>query len=49
MFTKMSNSPGRVVQLDGALCQSAKVAGSVPAQGTYKNQPMSASINGTIN
>ena len=32
--------PGWVGQLIRALPQYAKVAGSIPGQGTYKNQPM---------
>ena len=37
-------SPGWVVQLVVVLSQYAKVAGSKPGQGTYKNQPMSTWI-----
>ena len=34
--------PGQVAQLVRALSWYAKVAGSIPGQGTYKNQPMNA-------
>ena len=34
--------PGQVAQLVRALSGYAKVAGSIPGQGTYKNQPMNA-------
>ena len=33
-------SPGCVAQLVRALSQNAKVVGSIPDQGTYKNQPI---------
>ena len=35
-------SPGRPAQLVRALSQYTKVAGSIPGEGTYKKQPMSA-------
>ena len=37
-----SHGPGRVAQLGRVSSQHAKVAGSIPGQGTDKNQPMSA-------
>ena len=40
MCVKDNNGPGWVAQLLGALSQQAKVAGLIPGQGTYKNQPM---------
>ena len=37
---------GQVAQLVKVLFQYVKVAGSIPGQGTYKNQPMNAQISG---
>ena len=37
-----SRSPGQVAQLVKVLSQYAKVADSIPGQGTYKNQPKNA-------
>ena len=34
--------PGQVAQLARVLPRYAKVAGSIPSQGTYKNQPTNA-------
>ena len=39
--------PGRVAQLVRAVSWYPKVVGSIPRQGTYKNQPMNAQISGT--
>ena len=41
--------PGWIAQLVRASSRYAKVADSVPGQGTYKNQPMNAYISGTTN
>ena len=41
--------PGRVAQLVGASSLYAKVAGSVPTQGTYKNQPKNWRISEIAN
>ena len=38
----LRQSPGQVAQLVRASSQNTKVEGSIPGQGTYKNQPMSA-------
>lgn len=40
--------PGGVAQLVAVSSRYAKVAGLILGQGTYKNQPMDASISGTI-
>ena len=45
---KENNSPGQVAQLVRASSWHAEVVGWIPRQGTYKNQPMSASVSGTI-
>ena len=42
-------SPGWVVQWSEPLPRYVKVVGSIPGQGTYKNQPMNASVSGTTN
>ena len=47
--TKGCDGPGQVAQLVRASSPYAKVAGSIPGQDTYKNQPMSTSISGTTN
>ena len=39
--TQRNAGPGQVAQLIRALSWYAKVAGSIPGQGTFKNQPMS--------
>ena len=36
-----------VAQMVRVLTQYARVVGSIPSQGTYKNPPMSASVHGT--
>lgn len=38
--------PGRVARLVRALSQYSKVAGSVPGQGTHKEQPINALVSG---
>ena len=47
---KVNVSPGQVAQFIRASSRHAKVADSVstPGQGTYRNQPINASISGTI-
>ena len=39
---------GQVAQLVRTSLPYIKVVGLIPGQGTYKNQPMNASISGTI-
>ena len=39
-FWKLFLSPGWVAQLVRASSQYTKVKGSIPRQGTYKNQPI---------
>ena len=39
---KISLQPGQVVQLVRASSQCAKAVGSIPSQGTYKNQAINA-------
>lgn len=39
-------SPGQVAELVGAPSPYAKVTGSVPGQGTYRSQPVSALLDG---
>ena len=46
---KKKPCPGRVALLVRALSQYAKVVGSIPGQGTHKNQPVNASVSGTTN
>ena len=46
-FKMTERGPSRVVQLVRA-SGYAKVASSIPSQGTYKNQSMNAQISGTI-
>ena len=41
--------PGPVVQLVRVSSQYTKVAGSIPTQGTHRNQPVRASVGGTRN
>ena len=41
--------PWPVAQLAKALSLRAEVMGSIPGQGTYKNQPMNIQISGTTN
>ena len=41
--------PGQVAQLVRASSWYTMVVGSIPGQGTYKNQPMNASVHGTTN
>ena len=43
--TRKEQGPGWVARLVRALSQHAKVAGSVPSQGTYKNQARNASVS----
>ena len=38
----LKKCPGHIAQLVRASSRYTKVAGSIPGQGTYKNQPMSA-------
>ena len=40
---------GQTGQWVRVLCSHAKAAGSIPGQGTYRNQPMNASVSGTTN
>ena len=49
VFTKKSKrtSPGLVAQLDRVLSQFAKVVGSIPSQGTCKNQPVDTPVSAT--
>ena len=41
-LNKNKGSPGWVARLVRASSRYAKVVGSIPCQGTYKNQPMNA-------
>ena len=43
-----SSSPSWVAQLVRASSWYTEVVGSIPGQGTYKSQPMNASISGTV-
>ena len=43
----VTESPGQVAQLVGASPWYTKVEGSIPGQGTYKNEPMNAWVSGT--
>ena len=45
---KHQKNPGWVAQLGRALSQYIKVAGLIPGQGTYKNQPMSPDWCGSV-
>ena len=49
LFKSVRLCPGQVAQLVGVLSPYTRVPGSIPGQGTYKNQPMSASMNETTN
>ena len=48
-YQKWHVCPGRVAQWVTVLFQYAKVAGSIPGRGTYKNEPMNAPVSGTTN
>ena len=49
LFLKSSRVPSQVAPLVRASSQYAKFAGSIPCQGTYKNQPVNAWMSGTTN
>ena len=42
MVGKKNQGSGQIAQLVRASAQYTKVAGSIPGQGAYKKQPMSA-------
>ena len=44
---KIMQGPGQVAQVGRALSQYTMVVGSIPGQGTYRKQPMSASTRET--
>ena len=44
-----TNMTSPIAQLVRASSRYAKAAGSIPSQGTYKNQPMNAEISRTTN
>ena len=46
---KLHNILGQLAQLVRALSPHSKVVGSISIQGTYKNQPMNASVSGRTN
>ena len=48
-FQKPMPCPGRIGQLVKNVIPIHQVCGSIPAQGTDKNQAMNASISGTTN
>ena len=49
IFKKPNRNSGQVAQLVRVAGWYAKVVGSIPGQGTYKNQPANAQISGTTN
>ena len=49
LLSKKGGGSGQVAQSVRASSQSIKVAGSIPGQRRYQNQPIKASISGPMN